>query len=317
MERRAGSVDPGGEIIAVSPAMRRAVSLVDRFGPTRLPILLVGPTGTGKEVLARRIHRVSGRAGEFVDVNCGALPRDMVESLLFGHRRGAFTGAYESHIGLVEQSNGGTVFLDELLSLPVTGQAKLLRVLETGEIRPLGERTKRRVEFRAVAALQDDPRRRVEAGELRADLFQRLAGVVIALPPLGVRPEDIIPLAAHFAAAEGRRLEPGAKRVLLNYDWPGNVRELRTAVERAGCLVENGTLPPGALAEAIHLGATVVSGAPRVSAHRDRRTELFRVCEFHDWDISRIMEALGVSRATAFRRLKAAGLSLRLHRKSH
>jgi len=223
-------------IIGESAAIRRARALVERFAPTPLPILLVGPTGTGKDLVARHIHRLSRRRGEFVDLNCGALPREMVESLLFGHRRGAFTGAVDSTEGLIERSDQGTLFLDELLNLPVEGQAKLLRVLETGEVRR------------------------------------------------------------------------------SNYSWPGNVRELRLAIERVGWLVDDSTLSAGALVEAIELGAA--SGPafgnrsePSGQTAQQERARLLRVCEENDWDAYCIASALGVHRATLYRRLKRAGLS--------
>lgn len=192
-------------IVGVSAAIQKAVALVEHFAPTGFAILIVGATGTGKELLARHIHHRSRRRGELVDVNCGALPREMAESLLFGHRRGAFTGAVESTVGHVERADGGTLFLDEVLHLPPEGQVKLLRVLETGDVQRLGEGRKRNVDLRIVAAAQDDTTERLGLGVFRRDLYQRLAGVVIHLPPLAERPEDIVPLAAHFAARRSRR----------------------------------------------------------------------------------------------------------------
>ena len=181
-------------IIGESPAIRRALALAERYARSRLPILLVGPTGTGKELFAHHIHERSGQPGPLVEVNCCALPRDMVESLLFGHRRGAFTGAIESTVGYVERSDGGTLFLDELESLAFEAQGKLLRVLETGDVERLGIGAKRHVDLRVVSAVQDDISGAVDGGRFRRDLFQRVAGVVIKLPPLSTRPEDVVPL---------------------------------------------------------------------------------------------------------------------------
>src|SRR3989442_1251533 len=212
-------------IVGVSPAIRRGLVVAERYARTRLPILLVGATGTGKELFAKHIHVLSGRPGQLVDVNCCALPRDMVESLLFGHRRGAFTGAVESTVGYVERSDGGTLFLDELQSLAFEAQGKLLRVLESGEVGRLGAGTTQRVDLRLVGAVQDDINDAVEGGRFRRDLFQRAAGVVIELAPLAARPEDVVPLAEHFAGLQGRRLEPGVEHRLLNYSWPRNGRE--------------------------------------------------------------------------------------------
>ena len=298
----------------MSSAIRGALALADRYAPTRIPVLLVGATGTGKELFARHIHERSGRKGSLIDVNCCALPRDMVESLLFGHRRGAFTGATESRAGHVERSDRGTLFLDELGSLVPEAQGKLLRVLETGDVQPLGAQLKVLVDFRVVGAVQEDIWARVEAGEFRRDLYQRVAGVLIHLPPLAARPEDVVALAEHFAQVDGKRLAAGAEAVLLEYPWPGNVRELRQVIERAGQLVENGTLPPAALAEAIELGAPEVGESAERARRRRRvaeRAALLSACEAHDRNADSIARSLGIHRATLFRRLKRAGISLR------
>jgi transcriptional regulator with PAS, ATPase and Fis domain len=303
-------------VVGISGAIRRAVALLDRFAPTSLAILLVGATGTGKELFARHIHVRSRRRGELVDVNCGALPRDMVESLLFGHRRGAFTGAVESTIGHVQRADGGTLFLDEVLHLPGDAQVKLLRVLEIGEVQRLGEGSKRSVDLRIVAAAQDDAIERLGDGSFRRDLQQRLAGVVIELPPLASRPEDVLPLATYFAGLRGRVLETGADRVLAGHAWPGNVRELRLVIERAGWLVENGTLPIWAVREAMELGmryarkpAAALEGIGDAEL-RQERERLVAECAANGWDATRTAAALGIHRVTLFRRLRRCGLSL-------
>ncbi len=233
-------------IVGCSPAIRRARYLAERYARTQLSVLLVGPTGTGKELFAQHIHRLSGRKGPLIDVNCCALPCEMVDSLLFGHTRGAFTGAIASTIGHVERSHGGTLFLDEIESLPLAAQGKLLRVLETRDVQPLGAAAKQPVDFRVIGAAQDGIKAELNSGTFRRDLYQRLAGIVIELPPLAARLEDVLLLAEHFAALQGRPLEPGARTVLLNHAWPGNARELRLAIERAGQLVADGTLPGAA-----------------------------------------------------------------------
>jgi len=315
--------------VGVSPAIKNATALIERFAPTALPILLIGATGTGKELFARHIHHHSRRSGQLVDVNCGALPQEIAESLLFGHRRGAFTGAVESVMGHLERADNGTLFLDEVLHLTLSAQVKLLRVLETGEVQPLGAGFKRRVDFRVVSAAQEDTSERLDRGLFRHDLFQRLAGIVIDLPLLADRPEDIVPLAEQFAAAHGQRLEDGTAAVLEGHDWPGNVRELRLAIERAGCLVENGTLPPGAVLDAIALGTPRERNGDRRATERRRRTadrrrarsrrsfdSLLAQCEANGWDAVRLAETLGIARSTLYDRLKAAGISLRAFRKS-
>jgi DNA-binding NtrC family response regulator len=312
-------------IIGVSPAIRAATALIERFAPTALPILLIGATGTGKELFARHIHHFSRRSGQLVDVNCGALPQEIAESLLFGHRRGAFTGAVESVVGHLERADGGTLFLDEVLHLSLSAQVKLLRALETGEVQPLGAGRKQRVDFRIVSAAQEDTPERLDRGLFRHDLFQRLAGIVIDLPLLEDRPEDIVPLAEHFAAAQGQRLESRTGKVLEKHSWPGNVRELRLAIERAGCLVQNGTLPPGAVRDAIALGRPRKRTADRHSGdRRDRASvrrqeqgpsrsadELIAQCTAHGWDAQKVAAHYGIARSTLYWRLKAAGLSLR------
>ena len=305
-------------IIGRSPAIQRALALAERYAPTRLPVLLVGATGTGKELFAQHIHRLSGRRGPLVDVNCCALPRDMVESLLFGHKRGAFTGAVESTVGYVELSDGGTLFLDELESLAFEAQGKLLRVLETGDVERLGVGVKRHVDLRVISAVQDDISGAVAGGRFRRDLFQRVAGVVIELAPLTARPEDVVPLAEYFAGLQGRRLEPGAELVLLDYSWPGNVRELQLVLERAGQLADNGTLPASVMAEAIALG---IPGREQINGRPapvdDARREFLRMCEALRWDNARITRHLGITRMTLYRRLRAAGVSLREAKKYH
>ncbi len=305
-------------IIGASRAMRRATRLVERFAPTGLPILLVGATGTGKELFARHIHSLSRRRGALVDVNCGALPQEIAESLLFGHRRGAFTGAVESVIGHLERAHAGTLFLDEVLHLSLSAQVKLLRVLETGEVQPLGAGLKHAVNFRVVSAAQEDTPQQLDRGLFRHDLFQRLAGVVINLPLLIDRPEDIVPLAEHFAALQRQVLEPGSEIVLQGYSWPGNVRELRLAIERAACLVDNGSLPPGALRDAIALGMPkdrrskrrLRGGGRRANLSHDLKRQL-AVFESHGRDARRAAAALEISLSTFYARLKRAGVSVR------
>lgn len=314
----------GIPIIGVSPATKAAMALAERFAPTSLPIFLVGATGTGKELFARHIHHCSGRRGQLVDVNCGALPQEIAESLLFGHRRGAFTGAIETVTGHLERAHSGTLFLDEVLHLSLSAQVKLLRALETGEVRPLGSARKNRVDFRIVSAAQEDTPERLDQGLFRHDLFQRLAGIVIELPRLADRPEDIVPLAEHFAAAQGQQLEEGTAAVLQDHTWPGNVRELRLAIERARCLVDNGTLPPGAVRDAIGLGILRNGCRDRRTSERpqlgsDRRDHvqsprvhaLTAACEAHGWDIEATAQELGIRRTALYARLRRAGISLR------
>ena len=233
-------------IVAASPAMKAALDIVAKVAPHPTTVLITGPSGTGKEVVARELHRQSQRSDQpFVAVNCAAIPESLLESELFGHVRGAFTGAVSDHRGLFEQAAGGTLFLDEIGDLPTALQAKLLRVLQDGEVRRVGDRASRRVDTRVVAATARDLERDVADGRFREDLYYRLNVVGIKLPPLVERPEDLPPLVRLLLEQHSTRLgrtppevEPAAMRLLLDHPWPGNVRELSNALERATILAQ-------------------------------------------------------------------------------
>lgn len=306
---RAGSghTEALAPIVGQSAGILRAVSLVERFAPTGAPILLVGDTGTGKELFARHIHALSGRTGELVDINCGTLPKELVESTLFGHRRGSFSGALETTVGLVAAADGGTLFLDELCSLSPQAQVKLLRVLETGAVRRIGDTSSRRVDFRLIAASQESLESRVGDGQFRLDLLHRIAGVVIELPPLGQRGTDVLLLADQCALTAGMTLSPDARQALLRHSWPGNVRELRAALARADWLCDRKNVSGACMTEAIALGAVGGAAAPRL----DERSALLQVCETHGWHAGRAATTLGLSRTTLYRRLRDSGVSLR------
>jgi DNA-binding NtrC family response regulator len=243
----------------------------------------------------------------------------VVEGLLFGHRRGAFTGAVDSAVGLIEEADRGTLFLDELCSTSPEAQSKLLRVLETGQVRRVGETSKRQVDLRVVAAVQASFREKVADGTVRFDLVQRLAGAVITLPPLRDRDADVRLLAERFASENGAILGRGCELVLGGYDWPGNVRELRLAVARAASLTESTVLEPALLAESIHLGADSAVSQRRVGVSRDLpegtvRDRLLMACAANEWQSDRIAKALGLGRTTLFKHLKSHGVSLRQER---
>jgi two-component system nitrogen regulation response regulator GlnG len=232
-------------MVGRSPALRRVLVQTARLACTRLPVLVTGESGTGKELLARALHDGSPVAnGPFVAVNCGALTRELAESELFGHERGAFTGAGARKTGWFEESSGGTLVLDEVGELPMDLQPKLLRVLETGRLRRVGGRGEIAVNVRLVALTLRDLRRDASRGLFRLDLYHRLAGCELHLPALRERRSDIAPLALHFldeAAAEfgPRTLTPQAMDRLCAHDWPGNVRELRNTLRRAAALVDS------------------------------------------------------------------------------
>ena len=224
-------------LLGQSPVMVRVRNQIERVARSPVPVLILGETGTGKELCAEAIALLSGR-GPFVPVNCAAFPDALVESELFGHERGAFTGAVRAHPGLVALANGGTLFLDELAEVPTAVQAKLLRTLESGEYRSLGSTRTLRSDFRILAATSEDPDRLVTAGRLRADLLHRLGAARVWLPALKERLEDIPLLAEEFVrhyrqrcAEAPRRIAPEACAVLMQHDWPGNVRQLRNVVE--------------------------------------------------------------------------------------
>ncbi len=236
--RAADDDDPS---IAIAPESRALRELIDCVAPTPLPVLLLGETGSGKEIAAERLHRHSRQTQDrFVKVNCASLAESIVDSELFGHERGAFTNAHATREGLFESADGGTLFLDEVAALSSRTQAKLLRVLECGEIVRLGSSRARCVNVRIIAATHGDLEGMVASGAFREDLFFRLNTITVRIPPLRARPSDIVPLAELFAARLARSLDRVPPRfsrqaieLLIEHGWPGNVRELRHVVERA------------------------------------------------------------------------------------
>src|SRR5215510_8307166 len=239
-----------GKPIGVSAAFERALQQVAQVGPTDATVLITGETGTGKELIARRLHAVGVRCQRpLVVVNCAALPASLVESELFGHERGAFTGALQRRLGRFELAHGGTIFLDEVGELPLDVQGKLLRVLQEREFDRVGGASPVKVDVRVISATNRPLERLVEEGRFRADLFYRLNVYRLALPPLRERPEDIWLLADHFLrrfrrqfAKAVRTIDEGSLERLLAYDWPGNVRELEHTIERAVLVAEGAVL---------------------------------------------------------------------------
>ncbi|MET3248084.1 DNA-binding NtrC family response regulator [Burkholderia sp. OAS925] len=230
-----------GSFVGGAPAFRQLVRMIDRVAPTDHPLLIFGPTGSGKELVARRVHAHSQRQDQpFVDVNCGAIPEHLVEAELFGHVKGAFTGAGENRQGLLQQVGKGTLLLDEIGELPLALQPKLLRVLETRTFRPLGSTTNLHFGGRVVAATHRDLRELAREGLFREDLFYRLAVFVLAVPGLEQRVEDIPALVNHFASQHTRRLEfsPTALRRLSQHPWPGHIRQLRNLISQLSVLAE-------------------------------------------------------------------------------
>jgi DNA-binding NtrC family response regulator len=270
LEMRLEAQEQFGELIGTSAKMSAVYRLIEGVATATSTVLILGESGTGKELVARAIHQRSARASKpFVAVNCAAIPKDLVESELFGHVRGAFTGAQNARAGLFETAHGGTIFLDEVGDLPLVAQVKLLRTLQEGEVKRVGSDETKIVDVRVLAATNIDLKSRIDAGGFRTDLFYRLNVIGIALPPLRERRDDILLLAYHFidkyARRMGRdpkRLGPDAARALTVYPWPGNVRELEHAMERAVVLAQGSAISSRDL-PAETQGEGTISSTPR------------------------------------------------------
>ncbi len=317
----------GPSLVGESVAMKTVAEMVQKVGPTDLTVLVTGELGTGKEVVARGIHAASGRAGApFVAVDCGAIPASLVESELFGHEKGAFTGADAERRGLVEEAEGGTFFLDEIGDLDATAQTRLLRLLQEGEFRRVGDNRMRRANLRVLAATNRDLDEAVAAGKFRADLFHRLNVVRVHLPPLRERRDDVPALFAYFVArfrAESGRaslpLSPALSRRLLDHEWPGNVRELVNVARFVAGLAPGpeaqlGDLPPGfgqaPRAPVAEPGVRVdLAYADAKRAWTERFDEVYftRLLDAHEGNISAAARAADIDRKTIQRWVKRSG----------
>ncbi len=328
------------DIVGASPRMQRILRLVSRVAPTDSTVLLLGESGTGKELLARSLHVQSRRArGPFVPVNVGAIPESLVESELFGYARGAFTGAAVERAGLVEEADQGTLFLDEIADMPAQAQVKLLRTLESNEVRRLGESATRMVDLRVVAATHRNLRFLVDEGRFREDLYYRLNVVQIEIPPLRERREDIGLLASYFLARTAERMKrpglsfaPEAMALIERYDYPGNVRELENAVEHAVALSEGRVIRPADLPTALRTPRLLPTHGPAISGAapaprgeaapgiepRDawslaevEKEHIRRVLALHKGNATSAAKQLGISRTTLWRKLRQYGLQRR------
>jgi Nif-specific regulatory protein len=319
LARGAGADD----IVGHSPAMQRVFRLIESAAALPVTVLITGETGAGKELIARAIHAGGRRRSRpFVAINCGALTDTLLESELFGHRKGSFTGALSDKKGLFEVADGGTVFLDEVGDMPASMQVKLLRALQEGEILPVGGTEPRAVDVRVLSATNRDLAAAVRDGGFRADLYYRLSTFPIAVPPLRERREDMPLLAARLLERTARRFErpvaqltPGALVRLSGYDWPGNVRELQNEIERAVALA-----PPGAPIDVTELSEHVRGAGPTapplattgVTLRRARdlfeRDFIARVLSQHGGNASRAARALGISRVMLHKKLRAYGM---------
>jgi DNA-binding NtrC family response regulator len=308
------------DLVAESPAMRPVLELMERVAPSDANVLVTGEHGTGKEVVARWLHAASPRQDRsLVVVNAGGLSEGVFESELFGHVKGAFTDAKADRAGRFELADGGTLFLDEIANITLPQQARLLRVLQTGELERVGSSQTRHVNVRLVAATNADLRSEVAAGRFREDLLFRLNTIELRLPPLRERREDILPLAQYFLrrhAARYARTRSGfsdeALRLLRGYEWPGNVRELDHAVERAVLLSRSETLEAADLALAPPAGAPARrpgEAAPAPASLEELEREAIRqALSRHDGNVSLAARALGLSRSALYRRLQRHGL---------
>jgi DNA-binding NtrC family response regulator len=299
-------------LLGESPEMESALRAAQTIAPRETTVLILGPTGSGKGLLARRIHDLSPRRGEpFVALNAAGLARDLTESELFGHERGAFTGAVEKKLGLLEIADGGTLFLDEIGEMDPGVQAKLLTVMEEKRLRRVGGTAEQRCDVRFIAATHRDLRAEIAAGRFREDLYFRLNVFAISLPPLADRPEDILPLALHFLSVFRRNADPASAlapetaSLLIDYPWPGNVRELRNVMERAAIVA-----PPGSPILPRHLPPLEASSGGLIApiAEAERRV-LEQALRRSGGSVADAAGELGVSRATLYRKLKKLGIT--------
>jgi DNA-binding NtrC family response regulator len=302
------------DIVAASAAMKRVLTLAAQVAAQTTTVLLTGESGTGKEVVARFIHRSSPRSGEpFVAVNCAALAETLLESELFGHEKGAFTGAVQARRGRFELAHGGTLFLDEVAEMSVNLQAKLLRVLQEQQFERLGSTRTIMVDVRVIAATNNDLPRAIEEKSFRADLFYRLNVFPIAIPPLRERRDDILPLAEHMArkvaARMGRRFQafgPEVQRILHGYNWPGNVRELQNALERSLIVAKGDIILPEDLPLSSEPAAT--AAIPMTLADLEKK-QIIEALSRNQGDRRNTARELGVSLRTLQYRLKEYGLA--------
>jgi len=315
LDRKAGH----SEIIGQSPAFVRLVESATRFANSDSFIMILGASGTGKELIAHLVHRRSPRSNRpFVAVNCASIPDTLLESELFGHEKGAFTSAVAAKQGLVEVANGGTLFLDEVGDISAAIQPKLLRFLETGEFRRVGGTNLLRVDVRVVSATNKDIQEEVRAGRFREDLLYRLNVITLMMPLLRERPDDIPILAEHFLARKARsrtvkQLSPAAKQALLDHPWPGNVRELEHVIEGAILLSSGDTIEPKDLTLSVPrspVSAASGSPAPASSATLEEleRDHILRVLKENGFNRTRSAQALGISKKTLYLKIKRFGL---------
>ena len=308
----------GRDIVSASAEMADVLSVVARAAPTDANVLILGENGTGKELVARELHRKSARArGVFLSIDLGSIAESLFESELFGHRKGAFTGAEDDRPGRFQAANGGTLFLDEIGNLPLHLQAKLLRVLEERKVTPVGSDRAEAIDVRVVAATNIARETLRDENRFRQDLLFRLNTVEITLPPLRERRDDILPIAEHFLERYARKYGHSAKTfsetartALINYDWPGNVRALRHAVERAVILTTDDVIEPADL-QLIETGRMTATPAPVptvLNLDQMEKDTIHQALVKHGFNISHAAKELGLTRASLYRRMEKHGL---------
>jgi two-component system response regulator HydG len=300
------------QVVAESDAMKAVLLRVRDFADADAPIVIFGESGTGKEIVARALHANGPRRDRpFVAVNVAAVPGELLESELFGHVRGAFTGAATAKEGLLEAANGGTLFLDEIGEMPLPLQAKLLRAVQEGEVRRVGDTRTFAVDVRFVCATHRDLKALIASGRFREDLYYRLKVLSVRVPPLRERRADILPLARALIAAERRPaagLSPAAEQALLAYGWPGNVRELGNAVKHGCALARGGTIGPDQLPDEVTGAATASPDEPLQTLADVERGHVLRVLERVGGSPLEAARVLGVGRTTLWRKLKGWGI---------
>ncbi|MEG0185866.1 MAG: sigma-54 dependent transcriptional regulator, partial [Stenotrophomonas sp.] len=305
------------DLIGDSSALLAVRTALHKFAPVELPVLITGETGTGKELAAQALHALSGRGGQpFLAVNCGAIPANLVQSELFGHERGAFTGAAQRRIGLFEAAHGGTVFLDEVGDLPADAQTSLLRVLQEGTLERVGSNQPLRVDVRVLAATHVELEQAVAQGRFRRDLYYRLNVLRLPMPPLRDRGSDILLLAEHFLRSfrqrhpgRARGFDPGARQAMRGFDWPGNVRELLNRVQRAAIVAE------GELIGAADLDLAAADAPAGRALLQDARGQverdvLLQALRQHGYNVSACARHMQVSRVTVYRLCRKHQLEL-------
>lgn len=317
LEKRLGERHSFDQIIGKSKPLQAAIDLAGKVAPTDTTVLLTGETGVGKEVFAQAIHQASARHNRaFVAINCAAFSHDLLESELFGHKAGAFTGALKDKKGLFEEANQGTLFLDEIGEMPLDLQVKLLRVLETGEFHKVGESTPSRVNVRLIAATNRDLPKEIEQGHFRADLFYRIAVFQIKLPALKERVADIEPLIRHFAAIFALKtnqkihsIEDGFITALKQHSWPGNIRELKNVIERSVILMDAGVLRVEQLPfELQHLNQSTSSVLSAFDLASAEKLHILKVLNHTGGNKSETARLLNIAPATLYRKLAEWGL---------